>query len=122
MASRLNPIKDFPAAFPGGFPPFNPYPKTNTEPVGIVPTGTYLTVKPALKAILDRMETRYANGHKVLFSSATEMESAETNHPDFKDRISWRPRQVWDVSYMLAAKKNRFKMLGAGLIEREAHG
>lgn len=103
---------------PGGNPNQNPNPPTPT------PTprdDMYLTIKPGLKAILDRMELRGIDTKdKALFSSATDMEASriETNLPEFKNAVVRRPRQFWDVTILLTEQKPRIRNLGAALIQK----
>src|SRR5438105_1753401 len=68
----------------------------------------YLTIKPSLKAILDRMESRGPdNKEKVLISSATDMDAnrIETTQPELRDTVLRRPRQFWDVTLLLNESK-----------------
>ena len=81
----------------------------------------YLTIRPALKKILDRMEARAADSpDKVLMSSATDMEASriETSLPEFRDRVVRRPRQFWDITVMLNEPTPRIRTLGTALIQR----
>ncbi len=80
----------------------------------------YMTIKPALKSILDRMETRSPDGkEKVLFSSVTDMDANRLDVKDFKDTVVRRPRQFWDVTILLTERKPRIRNLGASLIQKE---
>jgi hypothetical protein len=80
----------------------------------------YLTIKPALKALLDRMETK-APDQRLLVSSATDMEAARvnTNLPEFKDRMPRRPRQMWDVSLLLTEHRPHLRLLGTALLHKQ---
>jgi Protein of unknown function (DUF1559) len=80
---------------------------------------TYLTIKPDLKMILDRLENRSPDGkNKVLLSSATDMKAniVEANIPNF---VARRPRQFWDVSILLYETKPRIVTLGTSLVQRD---
>jgi hypothetical protein len=80
---------------------------------------TYLTIKRDLKAILDRLEYRGADGkNKVLFSSATDMKAniVDTTIPNVVVR---RPRQFWDVSMLVFEAKPRIVALGTSLLQRD---
>lgn len=86
---------------------------------------TYMTVKPRLKEVLDRMEGKDNPKHRVLFSSATEMNSAKIDTsriPEFRERIIWRPRLFWDITYMLQEKTPRIAYLGTSLLQRDQSG
>ena len=83
-------------------------------------SGTYMTVAPHLKELLDRMESRPADSKdRVLYSSATDMDAArlQNNDPEFQDRYFWQFRQLWDVSNLLQQKR-RIRYLGASLHQK----
>ena len=98
---------------PGGVPGVdqnpNPPPQRNEM---------YMTIKPSLKAILDRMEMRSPDS-KILFSSATDMDATRIESKNGKDTVSRRPRQFWDVTILLNEKKPRIHNLGTALIQKE---
>jgi uncharacterized protein (TIGR03067 family) len=77
-----------------------------------------MTIKPSLKAILDRMELRSPDS-KVLLSSATDMDASRIESKNGKDTVSRRPRQFWDVTILLNEKKPRIRNLGTALIQKE---
>jgi hypothetical protein len=94
-----------------------PEPEAAAAPPG---TGdSYLTIRPALKAMLDRMESKPAESKaKVLFSTATDMDAARVagKDDDGKDLLRWRFRQLWDVTNRLEEKSARFGILGTALL------
>ena len=86
----------------------------------------YLTIKPSLKKIIDRMEGRGPDVKeklegKVLVSSVTDMDAniVTTSAPEFKDLIVRRPRQFWDATLLLSERKPRVRQLGTSLISRD---
>ena len=84
---------------------------------------TYMTVRPALKAILDRMEARTPEfTDKPLFSSATDLERAKLTSavPEFKNKMLWQPRQAWDVTLMLSERKPRLRTMGSSLMYKDS--
>lgn len=89
-----------------------------------VRSGTYMTLPPALKGMLDRMEARDPEGEEiVLFSTATQADAARrTDLPaDSKDQFVLQPRQVWDLAALLEDRRPpRLTMLGSGLILKES--
>ncbi len=105
----------------GGGPNTGGNPKTNPNPTPTARDDMYLTIKPSLKLILDRMEARGPESKdKVLFSSATDMEASriETNLPEFKNAVVRRPRPFWDVTILLTEQKPRIRNLGTALIQK----
>jgi uncharacterized protein (TIGR03067 family) len=98
---------------PGDIPEVNPNP--NPAPQH---DAMYMTIKPSLKAILDRMELRSTDS-KVLFSSATDMDANRVESKNGKDTVSRRPRQFWDVTILLNEKKPRIRNLGTALIQKD---
>ncbi len=98
---------------PGTTPP-NPAEQLRSE--------TYMTIKPSLKAMLDKMEARPENSKdKILFSAAVDLDAARinTSNPEFKDLVVRQPRQFWDVTLMLTERKPRMRLLGMALIQKE---
>ncbi|MCI0743698.1 MAG: DUF1559 domain-containing protein [Gemmataceae bacterium] len=86
----------------------------------VLASDTYMTIKPSLKAVLDRMEATSAPNEKVLFSSATDMDAAKVSvkTPDGRTKNHWQGRQVWDVSLMLQERNPRIRTLGVALVQR----
>ena len=80
----------------------------------------YLTIKPSLKAILDKMETRISDKDRILFSSATDMAANTLDQKDtgIKDAVVRLPRQFWDVTLLLTERKPRIRFLGTALAQR----
>ena len=81
----------------------------------------YLTIKPSMKAIMDRVEARGADSQdKVLLSSTTDMDAniIVTKLPEFRDRVLRRPRQFWDITLMLNEPRPRIRTLGTSLLQR----
>jgi hypothetical protein len=80
---------------------------------------TYTTLKPALKAMLDKMETTQPESRdRVLFSAATEMDAARVDSVRPDGRLEWRFRETWDVAHALTENPQRLRILGAALILR----
>ena len=102
---------------PGGMIGGNP----NPAPIPVAQREEmYMTIKPSLKAILDRMESRLADSKdKVLFSSATDMDANRIDSKEIKDRVLRRPRQVWDVTILLNENKPRIRNLGTAFTQKE---
>lgn len=91
-------------------------------PPPVVRSQSYLTVKPNLKAVLDRLEAKSeANPEKVLFSTASEMDKARlTATPaEWRDKFVWRARQVWDPASVLEDRKPRIVIGGNSLLLKE---
>jgi hypothetical protein len=81
----------------------------------------YLTLKPELKTLLDKMETASPE-QKLLYSSATNMDAARikgVNLPEFKDHIPRRPRQMWDISLLVTEHRPLLHLLGTALVQRQ---
>jgi hypothetical protein len=104
----------------------NPDKGANPLPANVINLAlddSYATIKPNLKAILDRMEFKGPEGKDaVFFSSATDMVASRIDNlpPEYKDRIVRHPRQVWDVTLMLAREpKTRIRTLGTALAHHE---
>ncbi len=100
-------------------------PKDSTPSSGTGPLAaadTYMTIKPSLKAILDRMESRGPDGKdKVLLSSATDMDAnvLDIKSPEFKYSQPRKARQFWDVTLLLNETKPRIRFLGTALVQRD---
>ena len=83
-------------------------------------SDAYLTVKPALREMLLRVE-KLAEGEKLLFSSASYLRSAlmrSKNADDF-GRIRFRLRPLWDVVNVLEEKTDRIEYVANALIMRD---
>jgi hypothetical protein len=98
-----------------------PNPNPQPEPTYGGHDDYYLTIKPSLKAMLDKMETTGSESSKVLFSSATDMDANTINPPppEFSNTVVRRPRQVWDATLLLQERKPRIRMLGTSLTQHE---
>jgi len=100
-------------------------PPTQKEPTAPAGGGArdemYLTVKPSLKAMLDKMEARGADKDLILFSSATDMDANIVDMKDagIKDTVVRMPRQFWDVTLLLHEKRPRIRHLGTALVQRD---
>ncbi|MBI2808370.1 MAG: hypothetical protein HYX68_25565 [Planctomycetes bacterium] len=108
---------------PGGNPPNpggNPQPSPSPTPGNAAREDMYRKLKPTLKAIMDRMETRSDPKEKVFFSSATDMEAnrIEVTKPGAKGVVR-RPRQIWDVTLLLKEPERRIRYLGTSLIQKD---
>jgi hypothetical protein len=101
---------------PGGGPP--PLPKVNPK------DEMYLTVKPELKKLLDRLEQRPdGSKERVLFSSVTDLQAATVNmsdRPEFNNQVVRIPRELWDVTYLLEERRPNLNILGTVLIRKES--
>ena len=65
------------------------------------------------------------DGKAILFCSATDMEAARLSSPleGDKGKILWYPRQVWDVTLLLARSQSaRLRTLGVALVVRPEDG
>ncbi len=87
-------------------------------------TKSYLTVRPKLKEMLDRLEAKGENSsEKPLYSTATELEPARVPSnllpADYRGNVVWRGKQVWDLAAMLDERKPRLAMAGSALVQRE---
>jgi hypothetical protein len=116
-----SPPKDVPKETPKEAPTEAPKESGDGNPPPTARVETYVTIKPALKAILDRMEAQGTDGKdKILFSSATELDVARLPDPaDDKARGLWSPRQVWDVTLLLAERNPRLRALGVSLVQKD---
>jgi hypothetical protein len=119
------PMPGGPMPMPGGPMPMpggqNPNPNPSPAPTYAGHDDFYLTIKPSLKAMLDKMETTGSDGAKVLFSSATDMDANKIDPPppEFSNTVVRRPRQVWDVTLLLQERKPRIRMLGTSLTQHD---
>lgn len=88
-----------------------------------VRSKTWLTIRPELKAIMDRLQNRTDEAKdKVMFASATDMAGARldtSRMPEFRNRILWHPRQLWDITQLMEERKARVKALGTALLQRD---
>ena len=102
--------------------PAQPEPKATNM---VTREDMYLTIRPSLKKVLDRVEARKAEStDKVLISSTTDMEKnyIKTTLPEYRDRIVRQPRQFWDITVMLYEPAPRIQTLGTALIQNaDAH-
>ena len=85
---------------------------------------SYLTVKPRLKEMLDRLEAKPDDSQeKPLYSTATELEPARVPSnllpPDYRGKLVWRGKQVWDLAALLDERKPRLVLAGSALVRRE---
>jgi hypothetical protein len=107
-------------------PPAVKAPEPGKDAAGPAPTGPYVTIDPSLKRLLDRIQAKPADApstEKVLFATATKSDAARINvlPPEHKDKTLWRPRQVWDLTYLFDERKPpRIRTIGSGLVERNA--
>jgi hypothetical protein len=82
--------------------------------------GTYMTIAPHMKTLMDRMESRpAASKDRALYSSVTDMDAArlQSDDPEFQGRYFWQFRQLWDASTLLQEKR-RIRYLGASLQQK----
>jgi uncharacterized protein (TIGR03067 family) len=103
--------------------PKDPNPKDPSPALPNPQGDTYMTIKPTLKAIMDRMEARGVDGKdKVLLSSATDMDACilpDIRSPEFKNKTPRKARQFWDVTLLLEEPKARIRHLGTALVQRD---
>lgn len=103
--------------------PKDPMPKDPTPPSpGVGPREDgYLTVKPSLKALLDKMESRGSDKERILFASATDMEAnvVSAKETGVKDTVVRAPRPFWDVTLQLRESKSRIRHLGTALVQKD---
>lgn len=88
-------------------------------------TKSYLTIKPKLREMLDRLEAKPGETpEKPLFCTATELEPvrvpANLLSPDERGKMIWRGKQIWDLASMLDERKPRLTFAGSALIQRDA--
>lgn len=84
----------------------------------------YLTIKPKLKDMLDRLITRdETSTEKPLFATATELEPARVPTDalpvDARGNFAWRGKQVWDMTAFLEERKPRLALAGSSLLQRD---
>jgi hypothetical protein len=81
----------------------------------------YVTIKPGLKAVLDRMETLAGDKNKILFTSATDLEAARLPDSSLEDKGKslWSPREIWDVTLLLHDRNPRLRELGVALVRKD---
>lgn len=77
---------------------------------------TYLTIKPELKGIMDRMEKDA--GETILFNSATAMDAARITLAN--NRTIWQFRQLWDIGQLLELNRAKVKLLGTGVYQNDS--
>src|SRR5262249_11978422 len=84
-------------------------------------TEPYLTIRPALRDMLLRVETK-GDGEKLLFSSATHLKAAKLTspNPDEAGRITFRTRPIWDVVNLLDEKTDRLDYGGMAMVTKDA--
>jgi len=87
------------------------------EIAAAAPGETYTTLKPALKAMLDKLEKLPPDSaDRVLFSAVTDLEAARIDAPP--GRVGWRFRPIWDVAHALLEDPQSARLLGASLIRK----
>ena len=122
------PLKDFlnsKKSFPIKTKPLGFESETDPAKLADLPRNTpYLTIDPALKLVLDRIETVPQGAEdKILFSTATNFDAAKVANlpPDLKGRTILRARQVWDLTALLEDRRPpRIGVVGSGLVEKTA--
>ncbi|HWY86555.1 MAG TPA: DUF1559 domain-containing protein, partial [Gemmataceae bacterium] len=103
-------------------PPETADTKASPSPAPAARLETYVTIKPALKAMLDRMESTGPDGkYRVLFSSATDLDAARLDgvKPDLKRDFLWFPREIWDVALLLQDRNPRLRVLGVAIVQKD---
>src|SRR5262249_544112 len=93
---------------PGGPDPNNPVPAAE---------NSYLTIKKHLKDALDRVEARADAKEKVLLSMVTELPAAKITTPE-TERITWRFRQLWDLTHLIQERNLRANTIAVSLIQK----
>jgi hypothetical protein len=115
--------------FPGGKLPEDPTPDQQGQggtPAEIQPprdpykSEAYITVKPALRDMLLRVE-KHSESEKLLFSSASYLRGAlmRSKNPDDFGRIRFRLRPIWDVVNILEEKTDRLEYVANALLMRD---
>ncbi|MEI7684905.1 MAG: DUF1559 domain-containing protein [Planctomycetota bacterium] len=85
---------------------------------------SYLTIKPKLKEMLDRLEFNdEGSTEKRLFSTASDLEAARVPNDslpeDYRNKFVWRGKQIWDLTALLDERKPRLAMAGSSLLQRD---
>jgi hypothetical protein len=119
MSAGLGP----PGQTPPGQTPPGQNPEGNAQPghqAAPAATDAYVTISPALKAMLDKMGKHAAEDERVIFVSATDMSAARlASRGDDPQRVLWRVRPVWDITHLLNERKERISVLGTGLLMKD---
>ncbi len=92
-----------------------------TTPPASVRVEAFSTIKPALKAIMDRQELPGADAKETWFSSATDLTAARLPSQSSRDggKPLWSPRQVWDVTLLIPDPNPRIEALGVSLVQKD---
>jgi len=78
---------------------------------------TYATLKPALRAMLDKLEKLAPESRdRVLLSAVTDLEAARMDAPP--GQVRWRFRPLWDIAHALLDDPRRLRLLGASLVRQ----
>lgn len=80
-------------------------------------TEMYLTIRPDLKKVLDKMEN-VGTDHQVLYSSATALDAAVVRTGVGETGVARRPRQLWDTVLLLHEPRPRLRILGTALVQK----
>lgn len=100
--------------------PATPDDKASAAPVAPPRLETYMTIRPELKATLDRMETPSPESQdKILFSSATDLNAARLPAALASGSFLWYPRQLWDVTHLVRDRNPRLRTLGVALVQKD---
>ena len=93
--------------------PFDPK-KVDTTVRG----GTYMTVKPELKNLIEKSYQLDDGNIHTLLSSGTDLAAAQTMSklPQNRGLILYRPRPFWDLTCMLEERKPRLKWGGVSVL------
>lgn len=85
---------------------------------------TFMTIEPSLKAMLERMwKVPQDTKDRALYCSATLMKDARIRLrlPNAKERVLWRPRQMWDVTNLLEESNDKIVVLGTAFHQKDKH-
>ncbi|MBI3411281.1 MAG: DUF1559 domain-containing protein [Planctomycetes bacterium] len=83
-------------------------------------SDTFMTIKPALKEMLDKMRASTAGSKDILlYCSASEVGALTLNALDAGGR-SRDPRRFWDVLQVVHERKARMHILGTALIQKDS--
>lgn len=101
-----------------------PMPGSTPAPAGTAnrpaaaPGQRYMTLNPALKKVLDRVEKdEGSEPAMLLFSSATDLQATagKSQDPFQKNHLFWRLSRLWNVTSVLDESEPRLKILGVSL-------
>jgi hypothetical protein len=81
----------------------------------------YMTLRPALRDLLIRVETKGRDSDKLLFSASSYLRAAmsRSKNPDDFGRVTFRSRFIWDVVNLLDEKTDRIEHVAMAMMMRD---